>query len=178
MGIFRSKYFNPSEVIANYAAAEADEESDGLTSQSELSQEENEKHFGNSDDVLALHITNNENVNGDLSAYPKPNVGAPKSRKTEMSEPKGSAKWKWTDEMVDSLILCLHEHKGKQDYQGKDMEADLVTLYDEIRKMMAEMYPPEWFGPAELTEIDRDKLELDSIELGASEKEFQMKRSR
>ena len=128
-----------------------------------MSQEENESHFRNSDD---------ENVNGDLSAYPKPNVnvGAPKSRKMEISEPKGNARWKWTDEMVDSLILCLHEHKGKQDYQGKDMEADLVTLYEEIRKMMAEMYPPECFGPAEITEIDRDKLQLDSIQLGAWEK--------
>ena len=129
-----------------------------MTSQSELSQEENERHFGNSDDVLAFQMTNNENVNGDLSAYSKPivNVGAPKSRKIEILEPKGNARWKWTDEMVESLILCLHEHKGKQDYQGKDMEADLVTLYEEIRKMMAEMYPPESFGPAEITEIYRD----------------------
>eukprot|EP00112_Aurelia_sp_Birch-Aquarium-sp1_P020089 Seg509.14 transcript_id=Seg509.14/GoldUCD/mRNA.D3Y31 product="hypothetical protein" protein_id=Seg509.14/GoldUCD/D3Y31 len=46
------------------------------------------------------------------------------------------------------------------------MEADLVKLYEDIRQLMASMYPPENFGPEEITRIpegldDREKVKLE-----------------
>eukprot|EP00112_Aurelia_sp_Birch-Aquarium-sp1_P020835 Seg546.4 transcript_id=Seg546.4/GoldUCD/mRNA.D3Y31 product="hypothetical protein" protein_id=Seg546.4/GoldUCD/D3Y31 len=73
---------------------------------------------------------------------------------------------KWNDEKVESLIFCLYDYKTKKDYEGKDMEADLVKLYEDIRQLMASMYPPENFGPEEITRIpegldDREKVKLE-----------------
>ena len=63
------------------------------------------------------------------------------------------SRWKWNDEKVESLIFCLYDYKTKKDYEGKDMEADLVRLYEDVRQMMASMYPPENFGPEEGSKI-------------------------
>eukprot|EP00794_Sanderia_malayensis_P020862 gene20862-22914_t len=64
-------------------------------------------------------------------------------------------RWKWTDEMTEKLILFLHEHKSKMDYKGKDMEADLTTLYSEMRRMMGSIYPPECFGPLDIAVAEK-----------------------
>ena len=66
---------------------------------------------------------------------------------------RGKSRWKWNEEKVESLIMCLHKYKIKKDYEGKDMEADLVKLYEDIRQMMASMYPAENFGPEEVAGI-------------------------
>ena len=36
-------------------------------------------------------------------------------KKAEMSESKDNSRWKWTDEMVDSLIQCFYTFKSNQD---------------------------------------------------------------
>ena len=58
------------------------------------------------------------------------------------------------------------------------MEADLVLLYSEIRKMMAEMYPPNYFGPIEITELDRNNTKLVPCEMHAPIKKSQRKRKK
>eukprot|EP00794_Sanderia_malayensis_P002803 gene2803-3243_t len=63
------------------------------------------------------------------------------------------SRWRWNDEKIESLIFCLYDYKIKKDYEGKDMEADLVRLYEDVRQMMASMYPPEKFGPEEISKI-------------------------
>ena len=60
-----------------------------------------------------------------------------------------ASRWRWNDEMVETLISCLHDNKVKKDFEGKDMEADLVELYEDIRVMMASLYPTGDFGPSE-----------------------------
>ena len=63
------------------------------------------------------------------------------------------SRWKWNEEKNGKPHICLYDYKIKKDYEGKDMEADLVRLYEEIRQMMAIMYPPENFGPEEVSRI-------------------------
>ncbi len=58
--------------------------------------------------------------------------------------------------MLDSLILCLFEYKTQKDYEGKDMEADLVTMYEDVRKFMASLYPLEEFGPEESSLVNQE----------------------
>ena len=77
-----------------------------------------------------------------------------KSKPTE-AKPK-TPRWRWNDEMIDSLILCLHDYKIKKDFEGKDMESDLVKMYEEIRQMMAILYPPDYFGPVKISSINRE----------------------
>lgn len=72
-------------------------------------------------------------------------------------------RWKWTDEMIDSLIMCLSEYKTNKDFEGKDMEADLVRMYEDLRQMMAAMYPPEYFGPVEVMTVNEDLRTEDKI---------------
>ena len=38
------------------------------------------------------------------------------------------SRWKWNEEKVESLVMCLHDYKIKKDYEGKYMEVDLVKL--------------------------------------------------
>ena len=71
-------------------------------------------------------------------------VEASSSSKSKPIEAK-TTRWRWNDEMIDSLILCLHDYKIKKDFEGKDMESDLIKMYEEIRQMMAVLYPPDHF---------------------------------
>ena len=58
-------------------------------------------------------------------------------------------KWRWSIEMCDRLIGCLYEYKIKKDFEGRDMEADLVSMYEDLRKAMAAIFPTDHFGPVE-----------------------------
>ena len=85
------------------------------------------------------------------------------------SEPKSKqCRWTWNDEKITSLIGCLYEYKVSKDFEGKDIEADLVKFYEDIRQLMARMYPPEDFGLEEIDELptdadDQEKLRLQKI---------------
>lgn len=47
----------------------------------------------------------------------------------DSSEKKGAkSRWKWNGEKLNALILCLYDYKAQKDFQGKDMESDLVRL--------------------------------------------------
>ena len=67
---------------------------------------------------------------------------------------KPAATWKWTDEMTEKLIDCVYEYKTKKDFECKDIESDLVQFYSDIRLMMSQLYPAEFFGPEETTPIE------------------------
>ena len=55
--------------------------------------------------------------------------------------------------MVESLIKFLSEAKAEYQFKGLDFEADLITLYNEIRVKMAQLYDNGDFGPASPTEM-------------------------
>ena len=41
-------------------------------------------------------------------------------------------RWTWNDEKVHNLNVSLYEQKVKKDFEGTDMEADLVKMYEDI----------------------------------------------
>ena len=89
-----------------------------------------------------------------------------KERKNAVCVPR----WKWTEEKLDALVSCLYDDKIQKDFDGKDMESDLIQLYEDIRKMMARMFPGEEFGPeattiipSEISESERALLQRDIV---------------
>ena len=53
-----------------------------------------------------------------------------------------SPRWTWSDEMVEVLLENLVNYKTDMDYKGLDFEKDLPAMYNSIREMMGQMYPP------------------------------------
>ena len=101
----------------------------------------------------------------------------------DSSEKKGAkSRWKWNDEKLNALILCLYDYKAQKDFQGKDMESDLVRLYEDLRKMMATKFPPEDFGPEyvsnipkDLTDLEKATLEKKQIKVGYNRIKYRVK---
>ena len=56
-------------------------------------------------------------------------------------------KWKWSQDMVSSLLVFIKEYKSIKKFEGVDFEADLVSFYE---KIMAGSF--EGFGPVKLSE--------------------------
>ena len=65
------------------------------------------------------------------------------------SEVKQNRRWIFDDEMTASLVECLVSYKVDKEGEGIDFEGDLVQLYGDIRKHMAERYDEDNFGPVE-----------------------------
>ena len=68
-------------------------------------------------------------------------------------------KWKWSQDMVSLLLVCIKEYKSLKEFEGVDFESDLVSFYEEIRKIMAGSF--EGFGPVKLSESSLPLNELD-----------------
>ncbi len=68
---------------------------------------------------------------------------------------KKACRWKWTNDMIENLILSLHDLKSRRDYEGKDLEADPVKLYEDLRQMLAKLYSEENFGPVECAGMNK-----------------------
>lgn len=60
--------------------------------------------------------------------------------------------------MVECLLNCLNEAKSQYEFKGLDFEADLVTLYAKVRKMMAAQHKKQLFGPVSAEEEGDKKL--------------------
>ena len=56
-------------------------------------------------------------------------------------------RWIWTEEKLDTLLPCLYDYKVHKNFDGKDMESDIIKMYEDIRKMMARKSSGEDFGP-------------------------------
>jgi len=78
---------------------------------------------------------------------------AKKSKKGIASKDNTKPRFRWTEELIDSLLACLNDEKTNAELKGLDFEADLVKLYGLIRKRMAEIHPDGGFGPVAITEI-------------------------
>ena len=57
----------------------------------------------------------------------------------------------WTSEQVELVLRYIKDYKTKCDFNGIDFEADLASMYTEIRRCMAVDFPDD-FGPEVLTE--------------------------
>ena len=83
------------------------------------------------------------------------------ARKEKAAKAK-TKKWKWSEDMVSSLLVFIKEYKSIKEFEGVDFEADLVSFYEEIRKIMAGSF--EGFGPVKLSESSLPLNELDESE--------------
>ena len=70
-----------------------------------------------------------------------------KGRKNAICVPR----WKWTDGKLDALFSCLYDYKIQKDFDGRDMESNLIQMYEDIRKMMAIKFSGANFGPETIT---------------------------
>ncbi len=95
---------SPQQVVAQLAAARreddlcSDEEEDDVTPPISLE--------GSLSDEIRMSSDNN--TQEDFSQNDKEN------ETPELSLKKRSARWKWSEEMVEKMIICLHEHQTKK----------------------------------------------------------------
>jgi len=78
-------------------------------------------------------------------------------------------RWLWSSEMCERLIHCLHEYKIKTNLEGRDMESDLVRMYEDLRREMATIYPMDCFGP-----VSVDNCQLDSRNIEKERKKMKL----
>ena len=88
---------------------------------------------------------------------------APKKTK---KNPKNKA---WSADQVELLLRYLKDFKTKCDFNGIDFEADLASMYTEIRRCMAADFPEE-FGPEVVTEPIKPLKEMSEKEYEAFKK--------
>ena len=67
------------------------------------------------------------------------------------STAKKQKKWSWSAELVEKLLIYVKEYKTQCEFNGVDFEADLLSLYTEVRSCMATEDPCA-FGPQALSE--------------------------
>ena len=60
---------------------------------------------------------------------------------------------KWTEERLDALVSWLYDYKVQKDFDGKDIESDLIQMSEDIRKMMARKFSEDDFGSEAITTI-------------------------
>ena len=70
----------------------------------------------------------------------------------DKSEKPKETRWFFKDGMVEDFIEVLEATKVKYEGRGLDFEGDLVKLYSELRKSMAEKYEPTDFDPIQVSE--------------------------
>ena len=66
------------------------------------------------------------------------------------------SQWTWTDTMIASLINCLIEYKAEKSFESLDFEADLVSLYSDLRRRMSIIYSD--FGLVDVDTLDTDVI--------------------
>ena len=60
------------------------------------------------------------------------------------------------------MLKFVREYKSTYDFQRIDFEADLQSLYTEVRRCMTSLYPDD-FGTQSLTEAETSILSILSI---------------
>ena len=59
------------------------------------------------------------------------------------NEPPKKKAFRWSSEMIQSLINCLTAYKSKMEYQAVDFDGDRAAQYKELRKDIAKLYEIE-----------------------------------
>ena len=61
---------------------------------------------------------------------------------------KKKTKWVWSDDKVEEMLKFVREYKSTYDFQRIDFEADLQSLYTEVRRCMTSLYPDDFGTPS------------------------------
>ena len=72
-------------------------------------------------------------------------------------------RWTWNDDKVEMLITNIISYKNDMTFKGLDFQADLVSFYEGVRVMMAEMFPVYDFGPKQIEGEDTDLMSYEEI---------------
>lgn len=89
--------------------------------------------------------------------------GKGKRKATNPPEPsaKKAKKWAWTAEAVELLLNYIKEYKSKCEFNGVDFEADLLSMYTEVRRCLAVDFPND-FGPEFCHDPGKDLKDMDN----------------
>ena len=93
-----------------------------------------------------------------------------------ISSEKKARKFSWPPETIEALLKYTKEYKTKCEFSGVDFEADLQSLYTELRRCMANENPED-FGPVELTVITEVK-DMDTAEYSVFRKTIDDEKAR
>ena len=74
--------------------------------------------------------------------------------------------------MTTGLVQCLVSYKVDKEGEGIDFEGDLVKLYGDIRKLMAERFDEDNFGPVEHIAATTDVNEMSKEDYKAFKEKF------
>ena len=91
----------------------------------------------------------------------KKSQGKRKASFASESTTKRPKKWSWTSEAVEILLKYIKEFKTKCEFNGVDFEADLSTLYAEIRRCMAVDFSED-FGAEIVQEPGKELQDMNS----------------
>ncbi|CAH3197000.1 unnamed protein product [Porites evermanni] len=82
----------------------------------------------------------------------------------------------WTSEQVELVLRYIKDYKTKCDFNGIDFEADLASMYTEIRRCMAVDFPDD-FGPEVVTEPTKSLKEMSEEQYEAFKRQRDTERS-
>ena len=76
-------------------------------------------------------------------------------------------KFKWTNSMIEDLLNAIKEYKSVMEFNCSDFNADKPRLYEEVRRLLSNIYEPMYFGPDVNLEQDGDQVSnKDLIKIG------------
>ncbi|XP_022791953.1 uncharacterized protein LOC111331161 [Stylophora pistillata] len=78
---------------------------------------------------------------------------APKKQKV-------NKKFTWSPRMIEDVLAYMKEYKSSCDFKGLDFEADLSSMYTQIRNSMARHYVDD-FGPEKVMESEVELKDMD-----------------
>ena len=88
------------------------------------------------------------------------------------SATKKTKRWAWTPEAVEVLLKYIKEYKTRCEFNGVDFEADLASMYTEVRRCMAIDYAGD-FGPESVLEPGGELKDMDSEEYESYRKKLE-----
>ena len=131
-------------------------------------------------DSEILSVDNAENTRNDVVSTTTRKAGKKKQNtNASSSTAKKQKKWSWSPELIEKLLRYIKEYKTQCEFNGIDFEADLQSLYTELRSCMAAEDPCE-FGPQALSEQknprDMEKAEYETYKSKRDEEKKLMRK--
>ena len=113
----------------------------------------------------------------------RPNNNSQKTAKrkakptSDLVAPKKPKKFALSPEVAEVLLKYVKEFKTQCEYKAIDFEADLASLYTEVRRCMAIDFP-EGFGPESVSEPGKDIKDMDASEYEEYRKELEAQKAK
>ena len=107
----------------------------------------------------------------------KKSQGKRKASFAPTSATKKPKKWSWTSKAVEILMMCIKELKTKCLINSIEFEADLCTMYAEIRRCMALDFPED-FGHDIVEEPGKELTDINSEDYEFYQKSWKSRRGK